>query len=273
MNSQNDHSYNLDKVDEPQWISMSNSLVRAAHGITLGEKRIIVSVLAQVDSKRRLKLDEMPSFRLSAVDFAETFGIDTNTAYTQLIQASKKLLKRQIMFHDPAWIRKGKPLVLTRMNWLASVKYHEGQGWIEMVFNPQMLPHVMGLRRNFTSYKLQQTSALRSIYSWKLLELLMRFDGTGWAEYSIEDFCASMEATEKQQENFAKIRTKIIEPAVKELTGKDNWLIEWKPIKAGRKVTALRFVFKRNPQGDLFTSEELDNLGDGLPTEKPMSLE
>ena len=264
----------LDKAkNEPQWVSMSNSLIRAAHGLTLGEKRIIVSILSQIDSKRRPKIDEMPSFRLSAIDFADTFSIDTNTAYTQLTQASKKLLNRQILFHDPAWIRKGKPLVLTRMNWLASVKYHDGQGWIEMVFNPQMLPHVMDLRKNFTSYKLQQTSALRSVYSWKLLELLMRFHGTGWAEYTIEDFCASMEATEKQQSNFNNIKRRIIEPAIKELVSKDNWLIEWKPIKAGRKVTALRFIFKRNPQGDLFTPDELDNLGDGLPTEMPVSLE
>jgi plasmid replication initiation protein len=38
---------------------------------------------------------------------------------------------------------------------------------------------------------------------------------------------------------------------VKELTEKDGWLIAWTPIKAGRKVTALRFEFKRDPQGRL----------------------
>ncbi|MCN5666848.1 replication initiation protein, partial [Escherichia coli] len=88
-------------------------------------------------------------------------------------------------------------------------------------------------------------------YSWKLLELLMRFEQNGWAEYTIEDFCASMDATEKQRENFAKVRTKIIEPAVKELVEKDGWLIEWKPVKAGRKVAKVRFEFKRDPQGRL----------------------
>jgi plasmid replication initiation protein len=76
----------------------------------------------------------------------------------------------------------------------------------------------------------------------------MRFKATGWAEYSIEDFATSMDATEKQKADFAKIRTKIIEPAIKELTEKDGWLIQWRPIKAGRKVKALRFDFMRNPQ-------------------------
>ena len=74
---------------------------------------------------------------------------------------------------------------------------------------------------------------------------------TGWAQYSVEDFCQSMNATEKQKADFGKIRTKIIEPAVKELIEKDGWLIEWKPIKAGRKVTDIRFTFLKNPQQQL----------------------
>ena len=73
----------------------------------------------------------------------------------------------------------------------------------------------------------------------------------GWAEYSVEDFGKSMDASEKQMANFAKLRTKIIEPAVAELIEKDNWLIQWRTIKAGRKVVRLRFDFQRNPQGRL----------------------
>jgi plasmid replication initiation protein len=52
--------------------------------------------------------------------------------------------------------------------------------------------------------------------------------------------------------NFKDCRVGVIEPAVKELREKDGWLIEWTPIKTGRKVTALRFEFKRDPQGALF---------------------
>ncbi|MDF7606422.1 replication initiation protein, partial [Escherichia coli] len=77
------------------------------------------------------------------------------------------------------------------------------------------------------------------------------FEKTGVAEYTIEDFAVSMDATPKQRENFAAIRRKIIEPAVKELNDKDGWVIQWQPIKAGRKVAKVRFTFKRDPQGRL----------------------
>ena len=133
----------------------------------------------------------------------------------------------------------------------AKAAHDSGEGWVELSWWPDLLRHLVGLKKQFTTYQLQQASALRSAYSWKLLELLMRFKDSGHAEYTIADFCASMEATEKQAANFAKVRTKIIEPAVKELQEKDGWLIQWHPIKAGRKVTALRFDFMRNPQGRL----------------------
>lgn len=122
---------------------------------------------------------------------------------------------------------------------------------MQLAWWPELVPSLVGLRKQFTTYQLQQASALRSAYSWRLLELLARFKSTGIAEYTIEDFAASMDATEKQKADFGKIRTKIIEPAIKELTQKDNWLIEWEPIKAGRKVKAIRFTFKRDPQGKL----------------------
>ena len=79
----------------------------------------------------------------------------------------------------------------------------------------------------------------------------MQYENKGWAEYTVEDFAASMEATPKQRQNFASIRRKIIEPAVAELTQKDGWTINWQQIKAGRRVTKVRFDFSRDPQGRL----------------------
>ena len=144
----------------------------------------------------------------------------------------------------------GKPLpsTMVQMRWVGSVKYHQGEGWVELAWWPDLIRHLLGIKAQFTTYQLQQASALRSGYSWKLLELLTRFQSTGTAEYTIEDFCASMDATAKQAANFAKVRTKIIEPAVKELQEKDVWLIQWLPIKAGRKVKAVRELMAEQRQ-------------------------
>jgi plasmid replication initiation protein len=243
----------LERAPGERWVTMSNALTRAGHGLSLAEKRIVAAAVSKLDSRRVLKPGEVPTTRITAAEYAEAFCVDLDTAYDQLKAASKQLYKRSITFYEPAWKRNGKPLppTIVHMRWVGSVKYQDGEGWVELAWWPALLPHLTGLQRQFTSYQLQQASALRSVYSWRLLELLMRFESTGWAEYTIEDFCAAMDATEKQAADFAKIRTKIIAPAVKEIAEKDGWIIQWQPIKAGRKVKSLRFTFMRDPQGRL----------------------
>jgi len=243
----------LESLTGDRWVTMSNALTRAGHGLTLAEKRIIVSAVSKLDSYRPLKPGEVPRTKITAAEYAELAECSMQTAYEALQGAAKNLFERKITFYEPAYKRNGKPLPPTRrqMRWVGEAKYQEGEGWVELAWWTALLPHLVGIKRQFTTYQLQQASALRSAYSWRLLELLTRFQSTGWAEYAIEDFCTSMDATEKQRADFNNIKRRIIEPAVNELTQKDGWLIQWEPIKAGRKVKALRFTFERSPQGRL----------------------
>jgi len=245
------------KPDNPaltaKWIGLSNALVRSGQALNLAEKRLLMLAVSKLDSSKALSFGDVPTSRIHAADYAKEYNVDPNTAYEALKAASTSLYERSITMFEAAHTRQGKPLkpIVTNMRWVGRAKYHEGEGWIELGWWPELLPHLTGLKREFTKYKLQQANALRSIYSWRLLELLMHYRSTGMAEYTIEDFSTSMEATEKQKQNFAKIRTKIIEPAVKELTEKDGWCIEWKPIKTGRKVSKLHFEFKKNDQDQI----------------------
>jgi len=247
------YAIDLDCPAGERWVTMSNALIRAGHGLTLAEKRVIAWAVATLDSRQVLKPGEVPTTRISAMEYAAEFQVDNDTAYDQLQAAAKSLYNRSITFYEAAYRRNGKPLPPTKvqMRWVGEARYQSGEGWVELAWWPKLLPHLTGLKKQFTSYQLKQATALRSIYSWRLLELLTRFESTGWAEYTTEDFSASMEAPASLAD-FGQVRRRIIEPAVKELQEKDGWIIDWQPIKAGRKVKALRFTFSRNPQANLF---------------------
>jgi plasmid replication initiation protein len=241
-------------VENGNWITMSNALTRSAHNLTLAEKRIVMLAVSRIDSRKQYKLHEVPKTKITASEFAETFDVDMNTAYDQLRSASKKLFLRYITFFTAAEKRKGKELskTVTQMHWVGQIKYHDGEGWVELHWWPELfLNHLSAIQKQFTSLQLKQATALRSKHSWKLLELLMRFKDKGYAYYTIEDFQESMEATKIQRDNFAKTRIQLIEPAVAELIQKDGWLISWEPEKAGRRVKGIKFRFARNPQGSL----------------------
>ncbi|WP_211488914.1 replication initiation protein, partial [Escherichia coli] len=90
---------------------------------------------------------------------------------------------------------------------------------------------------------------LRSVHSWRLLELFEQMntnkENNGWLSISLEDFHHAMESPDSYKTTFGLLRKYMIEPAVKELTEKDHWMIDWKPIKKGRKVVRLEFWFRK----------------------------
>jgi plasmid replication initiation protein len=227
-------------------VTLRNDLVAASHGLkTLAEQRIVKSCAAKLDS---IRLDEgRYKVKLTAAEYAETFGIDPTTAYEQLKAVSKTLLDRVIRREEPG--RRGIKVHLD--HWVSGITYHEGEAWVELRFSHEATPYLLTLRGNHTTYLLKQAAGLRSIYSWRLLEMLMQFKDTGWRQINVEEFAKAMDAKPSHAKDFAQLRRWVIETAVKELTEKDGWLIDWKSIKAGRKVTALRFDFKRDPQGRL----------------------
>lgn len=242
-----------------QHVTMDNALARAGHGLTLSEKRIVMAAVSKLDSRRPYITSPLKT-RITAAEYAETFGVDIDTAYDQLESAATHLYHRSITFFEHAAAhrrrtrRRGEDdkLITVRMRWVGSIRYQKGEGWVELSWWHELIPHLVGIQKQFTSYQLKQASALRSAYSWKLLELLMRWESTGCAEYTIDELHMSMETPPSLRRDFALLRQRVIEPAVRELCEKDGWEISWQPLKKGRKVAAIRFEFRRNPQGSLF---------------------
>lgn len=236
------------KTDKPlaeRHVNMSNALARAAHGLNLAEKRVIACGLASTDSKSPRAFNQVMThggwlIRLIAVDYAEAMGIEPQTAYSQLKDVAGTLIKKQWTIID------GKKV--TRYNWLSRMTYHEGEGWVELEFTHHTAPHLLALQKHFTSYQLKQGAALRSAYSWRLLECLESWKDRGRWKPTIEEFCQAMDAKPSHRSNFGMTRRSIIEPAVKELREKDGLLLEWEPVKTGRKVIGLDFKFRPDPQ-------------------------
>lgn len=228
-------------------IVIANVVSRSAQSLTLAEKRILMAGIARLGGKNE-------PVKITAAEYAETYGVSLDTAYSQLKAAVENIFERYLQFQ----IQEGKKEGVARIRWIDGYKYFDKEGYVRFGFGNQIFPYLFELSGHFTKYQLQQAAALRSIHSWRLLELFEQMRGEdkdGWLSMPIEEFWHAMEATESYRANFNVLKRKIIEPAIKELTEKDGWLIEWEAIKRGRRVAVLRFKFERNPQGGLFNNE------------------
>ena len=236
-----------------QYVNMSNAVVRSAQGLDLVAKRAIMLALAKTDSVPAASLAKANregwKIRLTAQEYADSFNVDASTAYIALQQARDRFLKRTIrrLEHD----RRGK-LIEHHYTWLTGATYHHGEGWVELRFSHEVAPFLLGLRREFTSYQLQQASALRSVYSWRLMECLESWKSSGRWLVSVEEFMHIMEVPPSFQKSYGMTKRRVIEPAIKELRDKNGMNVQVLEVKAGRKVLSLEFTFEPSAQQRLF---------------------
>lgn len=259
------HAMTMPEDADDRHVSMSNRLARSAQGLNLGEKRLVALSLAGTDSVpvHRLVAAQLNAgwkITVTAMEYAETFGVDPTTAYEQLKAASEKLFERKVIYEVKG--RRGKPEIKT-YRWVSSCRYAEGEGFVELNFTPELAPHLLGLRKQFTSYKLRHAAALDSVYAWRLFEVFKSWQSTGLYTTTIEDFWEAMEAPPSCRKDFKSLRTRIIEPSIEAIRTKANMLVEWKQLRSGsRRVTGLEFRFVVDPQARLDIEPVQDDLID-----------
>ena len=240
---------NENKDIDDHSVVQSNSLITASQRLTLNEKRLVVAAISKLDPKKDLPKN---GIRIYAEEMVEAFDVDEKNAYRLLQQAGRSLIRRiwTIKGRSPF---NGKPSIIER-HWVIEAEYQEGEGWVRIMFHPKTAPFLVKMSKNFTSYKLKTTGALRSMYSWRMLENMSRHvdEETGegkWAVY-VDDFHHAMDTPPSLRKNFTELRRRAIEPAIKEL--KKDWKIEYTVKKRGRKISSLIFTFEREDQQDLF---------------------
>lgn len=221
-------------------VVLANTLVRSAQSLSLAEKRMLFASVAKMGNN-------FGEIILYASEYAQTFDMPVKQAYEQLKDASENFFNRYFTLAIPD--RKG--VMKWKIRWLSSIGYEEGSGRVGLRFTEEVLPYLCDLTKEFTKYKLKQACALRSVHSWRLLELFEQ-QSSGWLNISVEDFHHAMDAPDTYRKNFKDLRVYVIQPAIKELCNKDGWLIGFEAVKRGRKVETLKFTFEKNPQGKLF---------------------
>lgn len=226
-------------------VTMSNTLVRASHALTINEKRTLTCAIAQIDSRkgnqRDAHLSEFSKVRITALDYAETYGVSPKNAYRDLSGVATNLFERHFSIREKVNLKER----ITRHRWVSSVTYAEEEGFIEMNFTSEIYEHLNVLRQQYTTYKLQVAAALKSAYSWRLFEIsqswMAHCDKNKSVRMTLENFRHTMDAPETYR--WVDIRRRILESAIKEIAEKNGRIITYKPIKKGRSVHSIEFFF------------------------------
>ena len=230
-------------------VTKSNALCRAYYRFNIVEKRVMESMISQLDP-RAYNQYQTQDVELRAVDYAKAFGVSEKSAYRELESALDALLKRVITVEDAKKVTK-RPLMFR-------ADYIKKEGRMVASFHPELLEHLIGLRERFASYPLLEAVSFKSSYTWRFYELMMswaqdkRKTGgllAGWFTVDVNEFREMMGFPKSM--NFALMRERVIERSQSELLETANIHLSAEYIKRGRKITHIKFEFIEDEQQKL----------------------
>jgi plasmid replication initiation protein len=215
-------------------VKKANTLVRSKISITdaLGS-RLLASLIACIrpDDTEFLDVYEIPVNKV-------TMRSD-GKSYTEIKKVCRAL---QSAFAERETKVNGKPKFET-WAFFGHIEYHDGT--VKARFNADLGPMLLALQGHFTKYNLLEYLKLPSIYSQRIFEILKSWGDKPEVTISLIDLHNSLNTPATFRANFKNFRIRVLEKAHKDITEKTCLRYEWEPVKKGRGVVAVRFIFGR----------------------------
>lgn len=200
---------------------------------------MLLSKLGGVDKNGKyLQAEELKrEHTLSAKEFGQMFKMAPQNSYVALKKAVNKLLKTDITVPEEGTTS------YWRINVCSQAKYVKDEGKIEIQFTDSIMPYLKQVKERFMVYNLADISNFKSIYATRLFELLQEFKETGWMIKSLDELRNSFSVGSKYT-NYGHFKSRTIVPACEEINKNYHMKIRFEEIKEGKRVTAIKFIFK-----------------------------
>ena len=225
-------------------ITKSNKLIEARYHLKLSEQRIMLSSISLIEAKSIIFPD---SVTVTAVDLIRIYGIDSAAAYRSLMEMDNFIDsgRNSITLKDTESLSH-------RCVWVSSTKYYKKEGRLVLSFSPEVKKYLQGLKNQFTSYDLKSMAQLKTGYSIRLYELIIRFLKTSRRSVTVQELKDILKIPKDTYKVFSDFKKRVIVPSVKELNARSNInIVNIVYKKTGRSVTSIHFFFEDKNQMEL----------------------
>lgn len=247
----------------------TNQLNSALQNLSLPEIRIVQ--LAIVDAREtNTGLSTDKPLRIDALRYAEMFETTRQNGYKRMKEAEETLFNRRFSYIDDD----GKVI---KSRWIQQVRYLDDEGAIELVFTLAVvngISRIDGAEDFFTSYLLEQTASMDSIYSVRLYELLVQWKSAKQTPmFDLVKFRDQLGVEVNEYKAMCDFKKRVLQVAINEINEKSDIKISYEQVKKGRSIAGFKFkvLAKDKPKSekregvrdvntaDMFTIEGLND--------------
>lgn len=217
-------------------VKKSNSIIRTR--ITLKDvegSRILAHLIACIRTDD-VQLKE--AYAVSAKDILPHVGGEN---YKRIKATCRELTAAFAETEEPD--PDGPHLIFTAQPFFTKVQYRKGV--ITATFNPSMRQYLLELKGCFTAFNLEEYLSLPSLYSQRIFEIVKSLEKSkgGEAVISMSDLHKFLDSPKSFQNNFKDFRRWVLEKAYRDIHELTKLRFEWEPVKVGRSVEKIRFIF------------------------------
>ncbi|MDD9709871.1 replication initiation protein [Seohaeicola sp. 4SK31] len=233
----------LKKTYPVSWVVMQNTIQECFKSMSIDEKRLLI--LASPIA-RTMDATEKDAITITSEEFAKECGIKTNSAYSQMEEASKSLLRRYFSYGD----NKKK----TYCNWVIRAIYENGA--ISICFPDEVLLMLKEFDKlnPYTKYKKDIVLSLKKDYSFDLYHLAKKHQAMGHFEMSLEHIKSEL-GLPKSYDKLCNLKDRVIKPSLDEITKNTDINLTYENVKKGRSVVGFKFTVKEKTKPKLIASE------------------
>ena len=225
-------------VEPHEIIKADNELFRAKYGMKNTLAGRIFMAFASLVDENDIATEGRGSFIRYSIPASSVIGdIDAGgDYYKELKQAAHSLLDQKLF-------RKIGKNGFQGYTLFSTIIYENGI--ITGEFHQELKPFFLEVKKNFTRLSFNQYLKLPSIYSQQLFGFLQSWHNQPEIEVSVQELHEMLRTPNSLKRDFFNFKVRVLEKAHKDITGLTSLLYEWEPVKKGRAVVAVRFIFSR----------------------------
>lgn len=220
----------------------SNALVNAMFDLSLLGNRFLAFSVSLLDRTRTPELGNPVELEIPVMEFAQTFEMDLKSAYRE-IETLADQFQRKIITLQPHETLRGNRV---KVGLITKQEYLDGEGRVWLRFDEDLVPHLLGLKEQFTKYRIRDVYQFRRASTWRVYELLKQCKEIGKREFEIEEFKQKV-GVQGLYPRPTNLKNRVIDPAIEEINATSDLLVQYDQKKRGRRITALIFHIRDNP--------------------------
>lgn len=222
------------KIMKNKVVIKSNNLIEARYNLSALEQKLLLITISEIKNSEK---------NVNTIDFTtkELYKIlsITSNRQNELRKILEDLVNKSIIIIDRSLSNRKKTLIT---HWFSSVTYHEN-GTIKISFDTELLPYLLQLKTNFTTYTLDNILLMKKKYSIRFYELLKQYQKLGKRIFNVTELREILNC-ENEYLRFQSFEQRIINPAIKEINNHSDIIVEYTKLKKGKSISEIEFTIK-----------------------------